>query len=218
MPPKKFTIICGQSGCGKTNLSINLAIDAAAEGHFVTLVDLDIVNPYFRSSGYAEALAKKGIQIIGPVFTASGSDLPMLSPEVSSIFYGTGMVIIDVGGDAAGATALGRYAQKVKMLDYELLFVINMYRSINVSADGALALLREIEGACGLKATAVVNNSHLMWETTTGVIADSLVFAQAVSEISGLPIRFTTIPKGGNVQNVDYGDVYPVDIYVRQPW
>ena len=47
---KRITIITGHYGSGKTNLSVNLAVNAAKEGKKVTVVDLDIVNPYFRTA------------------------------------------------------------------------------------------------------------------------------------------------------------------------
>ena len=53
---KRFNLICGHYGTGKTNLSLNLALEAAKEGQKVTLVDMDLVNPYFRSSDYAAQL------------------------------------------------------------------------------------------------------------------------------------------------------------------
>ena len=98
-----ITVICGHYGCGKTNLALNLALEAAGSGP-VTLVDLDIVNPYFRSSDYGELLKNKGVRLIAPVFAGTTLDTPTLPPEIQSIFApGAGRVIIDSGGDDAGA-------------------------------------------------------------------------------------------------------------------
>ena len=72
----KLTIIYGHYGCGKTNLSINLALDLARQGKRVTLVDLDIVNPYFRSSDYTPMLREKGIKVVAPQFAGTNLDLP----------------------------------------------------------------------------------------------------------------------------------------------
>jgi hypothetical protein len=191
---KDFTIICGHYGCGKTNLSINLAVSAAAKGRQVTLVDFDIVNPYFRSSDYVAFLEGKGVKVVAPVFAGASVDLPMIAPEVSSVFDSKGCVIIDVGGDGAGAAVLGRYADKVQSIDYDMLYIVNMRRALSTTAEEAVELLWEIEAASRLKATAIVNNTHLMGETTPGVITGSFGFAAEVSAATGLAIRSTVVP------------------------
>ena len=60
-------IVCGHYGVGKTALSLSLVKDASRVGKHVTLVDLDVVNPYFRSSDQAQSLRAAGISVITPV-------------------------------------------------------------------------------------------------------------------------------------------------------
>ena len=55
---KKINIITGHYGSGKTNVSVNMALDLAAKGEKVTVVDLDIVNPYFRTADFKELFGK----------------------------------------------------------------------------------------------------------------------------------------------------------------
>jgi len=214
---KKFTIICGHYGCGKTNLSINMAIDSAAEGHRVTLVDFDIVNPYFRSSDYAALLEGKGIRVIAPLFARSTIDLPMLAPEIHSVFENKGTVIVDVGGDDVGATVLGRFADRIKAMDYDMLYVINRYRALSTKVEEATELLYEIENASHLKATAIVNNSHVMQDTTARLITESFEFADKVSKATRLPVRFTAVPRFLE-DEIPAENIYPVDVYVGPPW
>ncbi len=109
MHDKPITVICGHYGCGKTNLALNLAVEAAATGRRSVIVDMDIVNPYFRSSEYRTFLERHGVQLIAPVFANTTLDTPVLPPEIYSIFNmeNTDM-FIDAGGDDVGATALGR--------------------------------------------------------------------------------------------------------------
>ena len=56
----RIHIICGHYGCGKTNLALNLALTLRRKGEKVTVADLDIVNPYFRTADYKEVLEKQG--------------------------------------------------------------------------------------------------------------------------------------------------------------
>ena len=226
---KDLTIICGHYGCGKTNLSINLALDAAAAGGRVTLVDFDIVNPYFRTSDYTDMLNSKGINVIAPSFARTTLDLPVMPREVQSIFGGDGIAIIDAGGDDAGATVLGRYAEEIMAGDYDMLYVINRYRALSTTAEEAVALLREIEQASHLRATAIVNNSHLMRDSTPETIYGALAYADAVAAATGLPLRATVVPGFLREQLKGYTDrpdslpgslpeIYPVGVYVRPPW
>ena len=221
----RFTVITGHYGSGKTNLSINLALDLAASYDEVLLVDLDVVNPYFRSSDYTAMLAEHGVRVISPTFAGTTLDTPSLSAAVYGAFDTSGAVIFDVGGDDVGATALGRYSREISAIDYEMLYVINHYRSLTAEPAEAAALLAEIEAACHLRATGVVNNSHLKDETTAATVLDSLDFARQTAALLGLPLRFTTVPEhlaaelsgtpgaAGLVENA-----YPIKIHVRTPW
>ena len=76
----RVTVICGHYGCGKTNLALNLALEAAAKGEKVTVADLDIVNPYFRSSEYGGLLEEHGVRLIAPVFAGTTLDTPHTAP------------------------------------------------------------------------------------------------------------------------------------------
>jgi len=227
---KRFTIVTGHYGCGKTNLSISLALDLTARYSQVTLVDLDVVNPYFRSSDYTAMLERHGVRVIAPTFAGTTLDTPVLSPAIASAFQSEGAVIFDVGGDDVGATALGRYSKDFAPLDYDLLYVVNRYRSLTTTAEDAAALLAEIEGASHLKATGVVNNSHLRGETTAATVLDSVEFARETARLLNLPLRFTTVPiaiaaefaatgsSAGQDSASFIENAYPVQIHVRTPW
>lgn len=204
-------IIIGHYGCGKTNLSINLAVRWKCP----VLIDLDIVNPYFRSSDYAEYLKDHGVTVHGPTLANTNLDTPALSAAIGPALL-KGNAIVDVGGDDAGATALGRYRSELK--DYEMYYVINRYRSQTTRPEEAAEILKEIEGMCGLKASYLINNSHLKTETTAETVLDSLDFADKVSEMTGLPIKYTTCPKHLQDELKGIDNLLPVDIIVNTPW
>ncbi|MBP3866413.1 MAG: P-loop NTPase, partial [Eggerthellaceae bacterium] len=130
---RPVTLVVGHYGVGKTNFSVNLAIDLVNEGKSVTLVDLDIVNPYFRASEQRRVLEEHGVDLVAPVFAEAGSslDVPSLTGRIApsiEMAGGDRYVIVDVGGDDAGSVAVGRYARFVKHHDYAMLCVLNKYR------------------------------------------------------------------------------------------
>ena len=139
-----------------------------------------------------------------------------------SIFEKKNVVIIDVGGDDAGSTVLGRFRPQFASLDYDMLYVINRFRSKSTDLDEAIEVLQEIMAVSGLKPSGLVNNSHLMFDTNQAVFDEGLGFADTISEKTGLPILFSTIEKdllnNGTVIPKDFTKTYPVDIHVKTVW
>ena len=188
-----ITIICGHYGCGKTNLCLNLALRAAKNGP-VTVVDMDIVNPYFRSSEYRGLLKDRSVRLITPVFAGTTLDTPSLPADIFSIFGGEGRVFIDAGGDDAGVTALGGLSPRLGQTGYEMIYVINRYRALSGTPEAAAELLWEIEAASRLKATGIVNNSHLGTETRLEDLLAAEGYAKQTSRLTGLPLLYSTAP------------------------
>ena len=220
---KAVTVITGHYGVGKTNLAINLALDARYAGMEVRVADLDIVNPYFRSSDYRRLLEDAGVQVIAPRYAGTTLDAPAISGQVSAALdWARGeqgrLLLVDAGGDDAGATALGRFARGIAEVDYDLLYVVNRSRNLTHDAHEALSVLREIEAASHLHATAVANNTHLADSTDGEVLSRGAVFAQEVAALAGLPLAFSAVPRH-MLEDADIPGVrYPVSVHVRKPW
>lgn len=220
----KIIIVCGHYGTGKSNFSLNLALAERRKGNPVTLVDLDLVNPYFLSSGYRERLEKEGIKVIAPKYAGTNVDIPAVGAEINAIFSEEGVGILDVGGDDAGATVLGRFHEQLEGASYDMLYVINQYRNLTGSPAEAVEILREIEAVSRCKATGIVNNSHLKQLTTWEVIEKSIPFAKAVAKGSELPIIYQTAPH--HLEGVEEHlkthhlneKYFPVEILVKTPW
>ena len=194
MEHKRLTLFAGHYGSGKTNIAVNYALLLAAEGKKVCIADLDIVNPYFRTKDSAEALQKAGVELISPQFANSNVDLPALPAESYRLVQDKSIYgIMDIGGDDRGAYALGRYVPSIlEENDYRMIFVANCYRPLTRTPEEAIEVMREIEEACGLKFTDIVNNSNLASETTAETVLDSVSYVEKLSRLSGLPIFATT--------------------------
>ena len=197
MEHKRLTLFAGHYGSGKTNIAVNYAIMLAKEGKDVCIGDLDIVNPYFRTADSKKELESAGVTLISPQFANSNVDLPALPAEAYRLvedknIYG----IMDIGGDDRGAYALGRYVPAIKQEgNYRMVFVANCYRPLTRTPEEALEVMREIETACGLKFTDIINNSNLGPETTAETVLASLPYMEKLSQISGLPIFANTVEK-----------------------
>ena len=194
MEHKRLTLFAGHYGSGKTNIAVNYALHLAAEGQKVCIADLDIVNPYFRTKDSEKELAEAGIQLISPQFANSNVDLPALPAESYRLVQDKSIYgIMDIGGDDRGAYALGRFTPAIlEEGNYRMAFVANCYRPLTRTPEDTLEILKEIESACGLQFTCLVNNSNLGPETTPETILDSLAYINKLSELSGLPLWLHT--------------------------
>ena len=194
MEHKRLTLFAGHYGSGKTNIAVNYALKLAGEGKAVCIADLDIVNPYFRTKDSAAVLEKAGVKLISPQFANSNVDLPALPAEAYRLVTDKGIYgIMDIGGDDRGAYALGRYVPAIKEEnDYRMIFVANACRPLTRTPEEAMEVMAEIEAACGLKFTDLVNNTNLGTETNADTVLASADYMIRLSELSGLPIFATT--------------------------
>ena len=192
---KRITLLCGHYGSGKTNVALNMAYDIKKGGEKVTIADLDIVNPYFRTKDSAKELEEQGIELIVSEYAGTNVDIPALPAGMYSLTDNKEIkAVIDVGGDDRGALALGRISPAIKEENnYEMLLVINKFRPLTPDAESTVEVMQEIEVAGGLKFTGIVNNSNLGELTTAEDVLNSVVYAKRVAEITGLPIKCTTV-------------------------
>ncbi len=191
----KLLIVTGHFGSGKTNIAVNIALDLAKKGEKVTVVDFDTVNPYFRSKDSQALMESHGVQVIAPEFANSNVDIPSIPAEAYAVFekvkHGE-TCIFDVGGDALGATALGFFNKEITDFGYEMIYVVNMYRPITKTPEGAYTIMQETEQKSRLKCTCFVNNSNLGTFTRKEDIEESFAYAEKFSSLSGLNIKFTS--------------------------
>ncbi len=221
MSAKRITVFAGHYGSGKTNVAVNYALKLCGEGKKVSLSDLDIVNPYFRSKDSEKILSDAGIRFISSEYANSNVDMPALPADAYSVTADKErFAVVDVGGDDRGALALGRYVPEIlSENDYEMLFVINKFRPLTRTAELTAEVMREIEEAAKLKFTGIVNNSNVGDETTAEDILSSVGYAQEVSRKTGLPVKMTSIHYDlekeleGKIENL-----FPIKLYIRQTW
>lgn len=194
---KRITVFSGHYGSGKTNVALSVALGLARSGQSVTVADLDIVNPYFRTKDSARELEKAGIELICSDYANTNVDIPALPQSMYAITDDRSRkVVVDLGGDDRGALALGRLAPAMlEENDFDLFAVINMFRPLTKTAEETVGVMKEIEAASGLRFTGLVNNSNLGEETTPETVLSSLPYAEETARLTGLPIVMTTVEK-----------------------
>ena len=194
MQQKRITVFCGHYGSGKTNIAVNYALARKRAEMPVSIIDLDIVNPYFRTKDSERELREAGVELICSDYACSNLDIPALPAAMQRPIADRGTTcVLDVGGDDQGAVALGRFSDQIKAEnDYAMLFVLNFYRPLTRTPEEALGVLREIEAACGLSFTGIVNNSNLGKATTAEDVLSTADRAARLCELSGLPLVATT--------------------------
>ncbi len=192
---KRLTLLCGHYGSGKTNVAVNLAFHLKEQYNSVVGADLDIVNPYFRTKDSLDDFKTRGIELICSEYANTNVDIPALPADMYRLTTDKSLTaVIDVGGDDRGAYALGRLVPEIKSEDnFDMLMVINGYRPLTPDAQSTIEVMREIEAACGLKFTGLVNNSNIGEETCAENVINSMDYANEVAKASGLPIVMTTV-------------------------
>lgn len=194
---KRVTLFSGHYGSGKTNVAVNCSISLAKAGKPVSIYDLDIVNPYFRTVDAEKSLSENGVELVVSPFAETNVDIPAMNASSYKMIDDLKrFAVVDLGGDDRGALALGRFSDRLKEEnDYDLLLVVNMYRPETRDINGVVRIKNEIEYASRMKFTGIVNNSNLGTETTVQTVIDSLDFIDGVSNGTGLPIKFTSVRK-----------------------
>jgi hypothetical protein len=217
-----IVIIVGNYGSGKTEVSINLAVNRKHADIDVRIADLDLVNPYFRTREAKDSLAKLGIDVVLPPEEYLQADLPILSPLVAGMIrQPSQLTLLDVGGNDVGANVLASLEDAFKNKTVKMLQVVNPLRPFTDTIEGCLKIRAEIENAAKLSISGIIGNANLINETSIEEIYSGYEFVQALSEKSRLSLEFITVPRE-LLPDIDLRrltcPVLPIDRQLVPPW
>lgn len=230
---KEYNVFVGSFGSGKSELAINFALNKAQENPPCTLLDMDVINPYFRSSERMDILKKANVRLISPPFAMNKIEIMSLSPEVYSAFaQKEGTVIFDAGGDPVGAISLGQYYSNFCNIPSEQLhvfMVINPLRPLAETAEKAQGLMEQIQIASRLKITGFINNANLVEETTTQELKTGYDVVKELSEQTGIPVYatagtekilndFFSQKEIWNLEEKYTGRMMPISVVMHRTW
>ncbi|WFA10307.1 ATP-binding protein [Tissierella sp. Yu-01] len=217
----RIRIIIGHYGSGKTEFSVNYAVKLASYGKKVALVDLDVVNLYFRSREKADILEQSGVKVIGSAIKASAIDIPSISGEVLTPLQDESYeAVLDVGGDPVGARALGRYSNYFTGSNYDMFFVLNANRSETQTAEKAIEYITRIQDVARAKVTGIINNTHLLKSTTIDDVLRGYDLAKRVSMETNIPIKYNSVLESiaSDLPKELVGEIFPIKLYMREEW
>ena len=226
---KNVKVLIGNYGSGKSELALNFAIRAAARGDRTELLDLDMVNTYFRLTERGKLVEQKEIRLVSPNFACSGIETLSLPAEVSSAFVlDWDSVIFDVGGDDVGATALGRYHQDFVSLEpgaLEVLNVVNIRRPLASTPEKIHHLQDAMQLHSRLSITGMINNTNLSTMTSADDLWDGYELLRQVVDLTGIPVAYTTGKKDildaflARDPDPKYvGKPVAIDVYMHRDW
>ena len=219
---KGIVIIVGNYGSGKTEISINLAVNQKRAGVDVKIADLDLVNPYFRTREARKALAKLGIEVVVPEEKYLQADLPILSPVISGLIrQPTDLTLIDAGGNDVGATVLAALADSFRNKRIHMLQVVNPFRPFTDTIEGCLKMRGGIERASKMTINGIIGNANLIDETSVDDIYNGYDFVKTLSDETRLPLKFITVSVE-LLPDIDTGrfscPVLPIERQLVPPW
>ena len=218
---RRINIFTGHFGSGKTEIAVNFALRMSKEYKKTAIVDLDIVNPYFRTVDAKVDLEQSGIWVVAPVYANTNVDVPALPAEINTLFEKKEYkVVFDVGGDDLGAKAVSRYKDEIVQDDYAMYFVINTKRPMTDSVDRIKEKIWEIEQSAGLKITSLINNTNLLGSTTPNDIIEGHGLIEQVSSELNIPIGFICGMQNvldQNVQKLGF-PILQLEKHIKLPW
>lgn len=219
---KGIVIIVGNYGSGKTEVSINLAVNRKRAGLDVRIADLDLVNPYFRTREARKSLSKLGIEVVVPDEKYLQADLPILSPVIAGLIRRPSqLTLIDAGGNDVGVTVLAALADSFHQKNVRMLQVVNPSRPFTETLEGCLKLRAQIEKASKITINGIIGNANLIDETSVEDIYNGYKFVKTLSDKSRLPMAFITAPVE-LLSEIDIGrfscPVLPIERQLVPPW
>ena len=190
---KRVSLFIGPYGSGKSEISVNFALWLRRNDYRVTLCDLDIINPFFRSADTRRVLEEAGIRLVAPVFAGTNVDVPAVPAEAYSVFDDPGRhAVLDIGGEDLGARIVATLKQRLLDIvdDVAVYMVVNPYRPFSQTSSQIVQQAEILTRAAGLAPTALVHNANLLEDSDAGLLTESSVIVKAAAAQLGVPVAF----------------------------
>ena len=226
-PDRRIMVVTGHYGSGKTEFCVSLAMRLAKAGYGpyerLSLIDIDIANPYFRSRERRALLEANGVGVYGNAYDHEiTAELPALGADIRAPLEDAKCrVIVDVGGNDTGAVVLNQFGKYLGPDDALFLIVVNANRPETRDLEGAMEHLDAIERKTGRHVDGIVNNTHLLTETDAACVDRGHALCAALCKQTGRFLWCDCYPEGivdGEMLEGKYEHVLPLGLYMRPTW
>lgn len=209
----RLSIVIGAYGSGKSEIAVNMSL--AQRRVFperkLLIADLDIINPFYRSSDCAPALEEAGIRVISPMYAGSNVDAPVLPADIFSIFDDeTYTGVFDIGGEDMGATVLGSMRKRIENADSQILMAVNTLRPFTSDPKQIAEMTAILSEAAGFKIDGYLHNTNLLEETTPEVIEEGERIMEEASKLTGVPVIATCFMEGTKMPEITGHELFPM--------
>lgn len=214
-------LITGHYGSGKTEFALNYALYLKKRYDKVALIDLDIVNLYFRSREYADMLNANGIVVHGSSIEGNQVDIPALAASISGpLDDAETQVVVDVGGNDVGARVLGYYRKLIERHGADHLFVVNRNRPETADLATIGPLMQEIANLAHVPVSGLINCTHLLKSTTAKDVLYGQELCEEISQKYDIPIRYVACRSNvcDSLPDNLQGEIFPMEIFMRLNW
>ena len=209
----RLSIVIGAYGSGKSEIAVNMSLAqrrAFPDGKLL-IADLDIINPFYRSSDCAPALEEAGIRVISPMYAGSNIDAPVLPADIFSIFDDeTYTGVFDIGGEDMGATVLGSMRKRIENADSQILMAVNTLRPFTSDPKQIAEMTAILSEAAGFKIDGYLHNTNLLEETTPEVIEEGERIMEEASKLTGVPVVATCFMEGAKMPEITGHELFPM--------
>ncbi|MCR4689470.1 MAG: hypothetical protein K5745_07980 [Saccharofermentans sp.] len=207
----RLTIVIGAYGSGKSEIAVNISMKQreADKSAKLLIADMDIVNPFYRSSDCAPVLEENNIKLISPMYAGSNVDAPVLPAEMYMIFDDESYKgVFDIGGEDMGAIVLGSLKHRILNTDHTILMAVNTLRPFTQTEDQIIQMTGELIAASGFQVDGYINNTNLLEQTTGEMVREGEEIMLRVSEKTGIPLVATCVMEGIDAQDLKAPEVF----------
>lgn len=191
------TFLIGGAGAGKTELALNLSVYKAGRFGSSTLIDLDIVNPFFRVRKLREEVASRNVSVICPDERVVSGDIPALPAAAwGALERHDNAVVCDIGGGEPGLRPLGRLKDLALQRRANVFFVINPYRPGFSTLDELAVSFKHMCGLSAMQVTHLVANPNISGETSVELFVEGLNLVREFAAAIDMKIGFAVAASG----------------------
>jgi hypothetical protein len=192
IPPRVVEAYIGEYASGKSEVAVNRALALLHQGgEPVTLVDLDLIEPFYTLRPIKKELEEEGLQVLAwetRKTSGLGEAGTLLKPEMRWALKRPGHVVLDVGYGIEGAKRLNLVQDAREGGELKVYVVVNIARPVTGDTESIVEYVRSLGKTDGL-----INNSHLGDDTDIAVIQEGARIVTEASKVLGLPVIWTTI-------------------------